>query len=849
MFYWKPDAGRRPVSLPLALAASVLFVAGVLPATAEPALDLTLAGTDGLALTVVEIDLRSEEASGAVQFFLRQESGTAELSVSLSAVFSQGTLTLSPDPVVVPPAPGQQAVTATVSSLTRGGVFDSALVASTDSGAVTIGRVVIRKTSILSIQGTGADGVIKLTHPVAEFMRAFKVVSNAATATAVTLEVDDFLSEASVATATTVTVDGRPYGGEALTVPAGGAFSFVVSAVLPGAEKHTSGIALRRGAERILDTPLTVTRTNAPPTVQIDPLAQLEVTRSPIGGDAAATLRIALRETGGREHIFAFPELINLVRKDGARLPSTEGRLEIDTGDEVRLDPYEPKLLETRLVGLTEAGELSGKVRFRDGTGGVLDQTLTIFVRDHWVRAFFCILIGVLVSSGIHWLLTVRRKKLTDRYECVLIEDEIRSCADWLPATPPRGARELIADLLTQVKAVYDLTSSPVGGDTATRLTEVREKTRLLRSWIHAAVRADALGVRGKHDAAFESVSRVLKKRGSTAPQRTEAETKLTTLASALDTESALPLDELEQRIDAMLESAPGGPDVQALEDMAAKLADARTAIANAESEEAERLVEEVRELIGASQLMRLRTLTAGTVPAPGLSADEWKALKTRLNPKITAAEALEGEAKVDEADRVMKSLLGELIPGLRKRMVSKANGIEPKDLDLAEDIRAAARRLDTATPRLAEGAVGAAAKIYQQVQRKYVEHLGPRLVANGVQMRGRGEQDPLAVPIPLEDIRLKRAPETKPLPSSKLPSRLQLGAKLRFENGIAWLTLAVIAVVLGMNVVYVKDPDWGGWADYLIALLWGLGVHSVGSVRSAGVQGLREQFATVPDS
>ncbi len=841
------SAEDRPRCVLLALAVCVLSLAAA-AAAAQQTSDLTLVGTDGRPLTVVEIDLSAGDTSGSVQLFLRQDTGTVARQVVLSAVLAKGTPVFSPATLVVPPAPRQVAVAISVSGVTPGGVFGGVLVASGDDGATTISRIVVRKTSTLSIQGTGAEG-IRLTHPVPELTRAFTVVSNAATpVTDVTLAVDDFLSPASVAAPTTVTVGGRPYAGEAFTVAAGGSYRFTVSASLAGTGAHTSRITLKRGSERF-ETRLTVTRTNVPPTVTVDPFDQLEVARRFGGGATEAPFRVALRETGGRVQILAAPELVSLVRKDGVRLPSTPGRLEIDgagPGAEVWLAPYEPRVLEARLTGLEKAGEFTATIRLSDGTNSVIDRKLTVFVRDSAGWAFVAILIGVLVSSGLHLWLTARRGKLEDRYEAVLIEEEIRSFADWLPAPPPAGARPLIEGLLAYVEQVYQLTSSPIGPDTDTKLTDLREKTRLLRRWLRAAVRAEALGVRRKHRATFESVRRLLEARGSQPAERTQAAADLAVLEKALDAERPLPLDEMERHIDAMLQqTAAGSREEQTLEGQKGKLGNARTAIESADSAAAETLVGEVRDFLGDLQLVKIRNLIAGTDPAPGLSAASWKALHNKLEPRITAAEKMTGEAKADEADRIMSSLLGQLIPGLQDRMRSKGDAIEAQDPQLAGDIHRAAERLDAANPGLADDAVGAAAEVYRRVLREYVERLGPRLVEHGQQMSGRREQAPLDVPDPLAAIRPGSAPDTDPLPPSKLPGRVKLGVQLRLETGLVWLALAVIAVVIGMNLLYVNDPDWGGWGDVVVAVLWGLGVHSVGNVRSNGVRGLREQFAS----
>ena len=50
-------------------------------------------------------------------------------------------------------------------------------------------------------------------------------------------------------------------------------------------------------------------------------------------------------------------------------------------------------------------------------------------------------------------------------------------------------------------------------------------------------------------------------------------------------------------------------------------------------------------------------------------------------------------------------------------------------------------------------------------------------------------------------------------------------------------VALAVIACVVGVNMLWLNDPTWGGWKAYTTALLWGLGLHQVGGSTLDGLQ------------
>jgi hypothetical protein len=56
-------------------------------------------------------------------------------------------------------------------------------------------------------------------------------------------------------------------------------------------------------------------------------------------------------------------------------------------------------------------------------------------------------------------------------------------------------------------------------------------------------------------------------------------------------------------------------------------------------------------------------------------------------------------------------------------------------------------------------------------------------------------------------------------------------------------LVALVISVVLGILYVWKPNPTWGGVADYLLAFLWGLGLHQVSGFTFDGVLGLRDKL------
>ena len=68
-----------------------------------------------------------------------------------------------------------------------------------------------------------------------------------------------------------------------------------------------------------------------------------------------------------------------------------------------------------------------------------------------------------------------------------------------------------------------------------------------------------------------------------------------------------------------------------------------------------------------------------------------------------------------------------------------------------------------------------------------------------------------------------------------------------RIQRGDYTITLVAgsLAVVLGLQALWIGNPGWGGLQDVLIALLWGFGLHQGAAGTFQGIAGLRQQIST----
>ena len=98
---------------------------------------------------------------------------------------------------------------------------------------------------------------------------------------------------------------------------------------------------------------------------------------------------------------------------------------------------------------------------------------------------------------------------------------------------------------------------------------------------------------------------------------------------------------------------------------------------------------------------------------------------------------------------------------------------------------------------------------------------------------------------------------------AATIPSSLSLGAvppllapgcavrptaaDLRFQktmfHWVVNVAILFVAVVWGMQLLWVDNPTWGSGADMFTALIWGLGLHQIAGT-GLDLTGLAEKFA-----
>lgn len=81
-----------------------------------------------------------------------------------------------------------------------------------------------------------------------------------------------------------------------------------------------------------------------------------------------------------------------------------------------------------------------------------------------------------------------------------------------------------------------------------------------------------------------------------------------------------------------------------------------------------------------------------------------------------------------------------------------------------------------------------------------------------------------------LADVEVPQLPEGGATTIDYKKESARLRNRAVWLERLLWLVAFLIAVISGWYVLYINDATWGGWGDYFVALIWGLGLFELGN-------------------
>jgi hypothetical protein len=637
-----------------------------------------------------------------------------------------------------------------------------------------------------------------------------------------------------------------------------------LTATLPKLGKYTTVVSLVNAGVKV---PLTISVELQKHTMGIDILT---VERAAASSDSFP-LRLTVQEKLGHAETLQKPVLVNFSRKltGGALTQAFYDRIETFEGDPKKdaaempatwtLDAYGVKPVTMRIYGVRDAGEYQATVAI--GAAGSLPKTqeIALTARHSGFNAATYIFLGALASFLIRTLVKQRRPRLVQQRAALALLDDLDALpAEWKELTATE--LEVLRRLRERLNRLATRLSEETVADADATLDEINRKISLFPDWINLRRRIEAASPAAgaaleAARAALDTARTVMEQSGSTKEETTaqgEALRKATAeLAKAESDALRKQFEALEQAL-AGLSGAAGSPEAAAKKEAATAVENARQHLKGGRTAEAAAELERGWGALTVKLLTSFRKQVADA-PKPATFADlaPWTAFKNPILLKLDAALKIQDPAQQMAAYR---EALGLWIAGLAEssatyltqeiQVIRNTNALTD-----AQKVQHAATAGDIATAMQQAAADAKAGKLSaaQPAFNAAMSNLAAlKNVLNGLGVQMSSSANPLPAAVgssPGDAVSGRTVVSVDERRERRLPSR----GFLRFlTTSIDLLVLAVtlvVAVLLGLQLLWQNNPIWGSANDYIVAFLWGLGLHQISGTAFEGVTGLAEKL------
>ncbi len=648
-----------------------------------------------------------------------------------------------------------------------------------------------------------------------------------------------------------------------------------ISGRLPASGDYTGHVVLVHAAGRET-TSLIVTRTLAVPAVQFVATSPAVTSAGWGWSSIDATVRLPFKETAGVSGVVSAPQLMQLQRKapdmDSAliqpRFQSVHFALEGGKPDGGNLDvtsldggipvsAHGSGALLVTLRGMEGPGEYTGTVRLAVRSGMPVEQPFILWVSSPWMWGALLIALGAISSFGVR-LYSQRIRPRALRLQRVL---ELHRRLQLLMNGQTAKAREVGQVLLGQVDALASEIRRPVRGirvgDDAVVAFEPR--LRLYGAWCDASRKVEVLPAELRPEQASQllvEAEGALRSEEPTAEQLDGLLAKVRELDVDGLARAGLEarLQEIDRQAQALMaHHAEDSLGFRLKYELSSLLATVSKELARGALDAARKQLESARRSYFDILCEELSAALASRTPPRGFTEEEWDTLTRNVNAQLDRARERAG-TNVDDAVRMYQSAHAAYV----KQLIEELHGAVEEARQVSES-EAQTEALQDVETRLQEAMVLLVAQSSHEAAVKYGE-ARVRFVAVSQSQRmaksfhleslagGDGDGAPTSPSIPPPSApsggsipALPEAPagglpaglgdfDGMPLPSVRHMWLVELGV-------LALLT--TVAVALGLQLLNVFSPTWGGFGAGMTAFLWGFGLHQVGNATFEGITGL----------
>lgn len=765
-----------------------------------------------------------------------------------------------------------------VTNLDETGTFSGTLNLDVDSELVAGPRLRVTHFSEPELQfvGTNEDGFsLKLFTP--SFDYPFLIESLNETPTELSVLVNPFFGPDGAPVQATWSIDGQSSGQEVLVEGLGSA-TVVVSATLPLTGTYTSGLTLIYDGRRHT-TKLVVQRTQPMPSVV---LSGVETNLTELGcrtlgilprawlygvvglldcpqtGDA--DIWFSLTSTSAQTETLEPPTVTSLALQGSNASESQAQFIRIEAQDmqgrvispSLVLAPGSTQQLRVAVVGLQGAGEYKGVLQIKGANTQPIVQSITILAREGWWVAVIAIGLGILLSTAIRLLSRVVRPRLATQARLRLALQQIEEAEKELAAQDAKALdpeeRLLLESWAREVRAQYDLATWGQAQNSDALISRIQGRLPRFSDTVNLRRRIDALEPPNLREPLRKDLQAV---RDALAKAATEAEfeyldKRLQTLDSNV---KKAPDDWLRSQIATLKEqtstSQPQDTEVTSrMQGIMTELDAASASLDHEQGVEARQHYERARQEYGAllidDLLFRLETTDT---PLGFSSPEKWKTSKDPLVVRLGAAKSKltsDPEFAIREFQSVYALYLGVLIDyalpvAKRGQQVAKAEQAE-LFRTVVSDLAEARNAVDTQNLDLAS-------TCYERARDNLKKAKDSPGMMSGT-TAALAEALPGGAPAPAS---IEHPATSIARLTLKLPTVRRLNWSVVLTETILSVAVFVVAVVLGLQLLWVNSLTWGGWGAYVAAFLWGLGLHQVSGQAFVGIGGLREQLTSEP--
>jgi hypothetical protein len=706
------------------------------------------------------------------------------------------------------------------------------------------------------------DG-IKRTATVTDYTLFLTLAAGEGGAKGVQVTVSDLTDTTGAQVPVSVAIDGSS---GPIDLPELGTAKVSLTMQLGRVGDYSGTLVLVHDGKREAPVPLTISRTQLQPTVEVLALSRLASDGGPI------VLEALVHESSGSPLVLDRPQLVALGRKDGDSHtgPSFESddvtivRVNADggtrtaVGTRLELAGGETVTLRFTVEDVGGPGEYGARLRLTSPGSTAVSSDLTFLVRQPWWLAALVIFGGVLASFLFRDVLLKRGARARQQIQLRQLMDELarlRARQGELDADAAEAFDVLNRRLATLFER-SDLNASQL----ADEIAKVNVQLTLLGGWLRTRkrlrslppsdvtdelwvqleeARANALSAtadKAALDAARQELTKLETEVDAAvrARVRTEAEQLLAQARSAVGEQGFIKHDASKEAIT--------GKVIPRLEE-AAKLADSGDTWLGAV-----RAFEQARAVYATALLEDLAAKMSEPAP-PEMLPPEWDGLRARVNQVVTEAGG-DPERRLDDYSRALGIYLTRVAEAAQQlaqkreddlRKVRNPTSRQKAALLLYADAGREAGRV----PALLATLDHVAAHATYARARKLIEEGEKELAQAGFAAAPR--RLPASVPSPPPHRTSLTLAQTADggRDHRDLKNQSELSQLIgRLEFLVAVFSL-LAATVLGLVLLYEPNNTWGDFGDILIAILWGIGLHQVAGQTVQGYRGVQTSLTT----